>query len=58
VRREREKRLAERLAIDAPTTLRRFGGISREVVMCRVRAQSMPPSCVRRNENPLLCNEA
>ena len=55
MRRERKMRLAERLAVD---DLEEVGGISREVVLRRVvRAQSMPPSCVRRIENPRLCNE-
>jgi hypothetical protein len=48
-------RLAERLAVEDLEV----GDISREVVLRRVvRAQSMPPSCVRRIENPRLCNEA
>ena len=53
--REREKRLAKKLAVE---DLEEVGGIFREVVLRRVRAPSKPSSCVRRNENPLLCNEA
>jgi hypothetical protein len=54
VRRERKKRLAKRLAVE---DLEEAGDISRKLLLRRVGAPSKPPSCVRRIENPRLCNE-
>ena len=49
----RRKRIKKLAAED----LEEVGGVSREVILRRVGAQSMPPCCVRRIENPRLCNE-